>query len=80
MKNPFKSLNKFELCLWLSSMVVIAVSSLLGGKQGLVAEEMPQAPACFDDGNVHYHLRKRLHYLSTEDWAAYIRFLDKHFR
>lgn len=37
MKNPFKSLNKFELCLWLSSMVVIAVSSLLGGKQGLIA-------------------------------------------
>lgn len=50
------------------------------GKQGLVAEEMPQAPACFDDGNVHYHLRKGLHYLSGEDWAAYIRFLDKHFR
>lgn len=37
MKNPFKRLNKFELCLWLSSMVVIAVSSLLGGKQGLIA-------------------------------------------
>ena len=35
--NPFKRLNKFELCLWLSSMVVIAVSSLLGGKQGLIA-------------------------------------------
>lgn len=50
------------------------------GETGLVANKMPQAPACFGDGKVLYHLRKGLHYLSREDWAAYIRFLDKHFK
>ncbi|MBQ1187350.1 MAG: nicotinamide mononucleotide transporter [Clostridia bacterium] len=35
--NPFKSLNTFELCLWLSSMFVIGISSILGGKAGFTA-------------------------------------------
>lgn len=35
--NPFKALNKFELCLWLISMFVIAVSSLFSSAQGLLA-------------------------------------------
>ncbi len=37
MKNPIKSLNRFELYLWLLSMTVIAVSSFFGGQQGLIA-------------------------------------------
>lgn len=37
MKNPFKSLNNFELCLWLSSVIVISISSLLGGGRGFLA-------------------------------------------
>ena len=37
MKNPFKSLSRFELYLWLVSMIVIAVSSLFGGQQGLLS-------------------------------------------
>ena len=37
MKNPFKTLNKFELGLWLSSIIVIATSSLFGGTQGVAA-------------------------------------------
>ncbi len=35
--NPFKRLNKFELCLWLVSMLVIAVSYLFSSAQGLLA-------------------------------------------
>lgn len=35
--NPFKRLNRFELCLWLVSMLVIAVSSLFSSAQGLLA-------------------------------------------
>ena len=37
MKNPFKALTKFELFLWLASVLVISVSSLFGGQQGLLA-------------------------------------------
>ena len=37
MKNPFKSLSRFELFLWLSSVIVISISSLLGGTQGFLA-------------------------------------------
>ncbi|MBQ5911347.1 MAG: nicotinamide mononucleotide transporter [Clostridia bacterium] len=36
-KNPFKSLSKFEMGLWLSSVIVIAVSSVVGGQSGLLA-------------------------------------------
>ena len=36
MKNPFKSLNRFELCLWTVSMLVIAVSSLFSSTGGVV--------------------------------------------
>ncbi len=35
--NHFKRLNKFELCLWLVSMLVIAVSSLFSSAQGILA-------------------------------------------
>ena len=47
------------------------------GKRGLVAgNEMPSPPAFLGDGNILYHYRKGSHYLSREDWAAYIRFLN----
>ena len=37
MKNPFKSLSRFELCLWISSVIVITFSSFLSNSQGLLA-------------------------------------------
>ena len=50
------------------------------GKRGLVVEnEMPKAPCYFGDGNVLYQCRRGLHYLSREDWAAYVRFLNEKF-
>lgn len=37
MKNPFKALNRFEICLWLSSALVIFLSSLFSDSAGLLA-------------------------------------------
>ncbi len=34
-QNPFKLLNKFELCLWLTSVVVVILSYILSGFDGL---------------------------------------------
>jgi len=51
------------------------------GKPGLVTpDRMPEPGDFLGDGNVLYHIRKGKHYLSREDWAAYIKYLDKHFK
>ena len=50
-------------------------------KRGLVTEDkMPTPIAFLGDGNILYHYRKGTHYLSGEDWMAYIKFLDSKFR
>ena len=50
------------------------------GAQGLITEdEMPTPGAFLGDGEVLYHYRSGTHYLSREDWAAYMNFLDKKF-
>lgn len=64
---------------FLTTLHASAAWELLG-KKGLVTEnKMPIAPVYLDEGDVHYHCREGLHYLSREDWAAYIRFLDEKF-
>ena len=51
------------------------------GERGLVTEDkMPEPGDYLGDGNVLYFYRKGRHYLSREDWLAYIRFLDEKFR
>ena len=51
------------------------------GKAGLVTEDrMPAVGDYLGDGNILYHYRKGTHFLSQDDWAAYIRFLDKKFK
>ena len=51
------------------------------GAQGLITEdEMPTPGAFLGEGEVLYHYRSGTHYLSREDWAAYMNFLDKKFR
>ncbi len=51
------------------------------GKTGLVTEDRLAVPGdWFGEGNVLYHYRKGKHYLSRDDWAAYIRFLDQKFK
>ena len=50
------------------------------GKKGLVCpDRMPVPGDHFADGNVGYHLRDHGHFLSREDWKAYIEFLNKKF-
>ena len=38
---------------------------------------IPKAKAVLDDGNIHYHVRHGLHYLSREDWILYMDYIDK---
>lgn len=48
------------------------------GKRGLVVgENLPTPPETLFDGEIGYHIRCGMHFLSREDWAAYIKFLDK---
>ena len=51
------------------------------GERGLVTEDkMPIPGDHLGDGNILYHYRKGLHYLSREDWNAYIKFLNDKFK
>lgn len=51
------------------------------GKKGLVCPDRIPVPGDhFKDGNIGYHLRENRHFLSREDWRAYIEFLDDKFR
>ena len=43
-------------------------------------EEMPKPGAFLGDGNILYHYRTGKRFLSRDDWAAYIRFLDGKFK
>lgn len=51
------------------------------GKKGLVCEDrLPVAGDYFGEGDVGYYMRDNHHFLSREDWGAYIKFLDKKFK
>ena len=39
--------------------------------------DMPRAKAILGDGNIYYHVRHGLHYLSREDWILYMDYIDK---
>lgn len=41
------------------------------------SEELPMAKTVLDEGNVYYHVRHGLHYLSREDWNLYMDYIDK---
>ena len=48
------------------------------GLQGLVShDEIPTAKVVLSDGEISYHLREGLPYLSLEDWRIYIDFIKK---
>lgn len=50
------------------------------GKDGLVCpDRLAEVGDRFTEGAVGYHLRDHGHFLSREDWGAYIRFLDRKF-
>ena len=50
------------------------------GKKGLVTEDkMPETGDWLGDGSILYHYRKGRHYLSRDDWRAYMKFLKEKF-
>ena len=50
------------------------------GEAGLICpDRMPVPGDHFPDGKIGYHLRAHGHFLSREDWGAYIRFLNRKF-
>ena len=50
------------------------------GVVGLVTEDrMPVPGDYFGGGNILYHYRSGMHYLSRTDWLAYLKFLDAKF-
>ena len=51
------------------------------GKEGLICPDREPVPGDhFIKGNIGYHLRENRHFLSREDWGAYIKFLDEKFK
>ena len=51
------------------------------GKKGLICDDvMPRPGDCLGDGNILYHYRAGTHFLSLDDWKAYMRFLDSKFK
>lgn len=53
---------------------------LLGEKGLVTSDEMPSIGAFLGEGNILYHYRAGKHFLSHDDWAAYIKFLDSKFK
>ena len=62
---------------FLTTLHASSAWELLGGK-GLVTEDrMPLPGDHLGEGKILYHYRSGKHYLSRDDWQAYVRFLDK---
>lgn len=46
----------------------------LYGLKGLIHEDKyPEAPAWLNEGSIRYHIRRGMHYMSREDWLAYLK-------
>jgi len=65
---------------FLTTLHASAAWELLGAPGLISPDRMPVPGDHFTEGNVGYHLRAHKHYLSREDWNAYIRFLDRKFK
>lgn len=65
---------------FMSATLASDAYNLLGGK-GLINEsgEFISVGESLHDGDVGYHLRSGVHFLSRYDWQQYMRFFDKHF-
>ena len=64
---------------FLTTLHASAAWELLGESGLVTPDRMPVPCDRFFDGKVGYHLRYGRHFLSREDWAAYIEFLNKRF-
>ena len=65
---------------FLTSLHASAAWELLGEKGLITPDRMPEPSTILDEGNVCYHYREGRHFLSREDWNAYIKILDKKFK
>lgn len=65
---------------FLTSLHASCAWELLGEKGLVCPDRMPEVGDHFAEGNVGYHLRANKHYLSRDDWHAYISFLNKHMK
>lgn len=65
---------------FLTSLHASSAWELLGEKGLITPDRMPEPSTILDEGNVCYHYREGRHFLSREDWNAYIKILDKKFK
>ena len=65
---------------FLTTLHASAAWELLGEKGLVTNNEMPKPGDFLGQGKVLYHYRKGRHYLSRDDWNAYMRFLDTKFK
>ena len=60
-------------------LVCVAASEVyeqLGVKGFVTPDRLPEVGETLHEGNIGYHIRSGLHYLSREDWNKYMDFLD----
>jgi len=65
---------------FLTTLHASKVWEMMGEKSLVCPDRMPVPGDLFTEGKVGYHLREYGHFLSREDWGAYIKFLDGKFR
>jgi len=67
-----------------SEYLSCVAASEVYGKLGLAGfvhpDRLPEVGDVFHEGDIGYHLRDGLHYLSREDWLYFIRFLKRKFQ
>ncbi|MBQ2719021.1 MAG: hypothetical protein IJF73_03025 [Clostridia bacterium] len=61
---------------FLTTLHASPVWELLGERGLVTPDELPKPGAYLGEGSILYHYRRGTHYLSREDWAAYLDFLD----
>ena len=64
----------------LTTLHASPVWELLGARGLAVPEALPAPDTELGDGHILYHYRRGTHYLSREDWGAYMDFLDTKFK
>ena len=65
---------------FLTTLSASAAWELLGEKGLVTPDEMPNPGTDLGEGNILYHYRGGKHFLSKDDWTAYIKFLNTKFK
>mgnify|MGYP003290992091 CR=1 FL=1 len=62
---------------FLSCVAASEVYEKLGLKGFVSDEKLPEAEAVYQNGEIAYHLRHGIHYLSRKDWNLFMDYLKK---